>query len=90
MQDAVVNVTARQTIDIGGVYNPSYSSIPLTGTSTESQSYSARSSLSLLSTTGDVRFDTNRLPATLFNYGPIGNTDSFAPPTNDGLVLPAV
>lgn len=89
MQDAVVNVTARQTIDIGGVYNPSYSSIPLTGTSTESQSYSARSSLSLLSTTGDVRFDTNRLPATLFNYGPIGNTDSFAPPTNDGLVLPA-
>ncbi|WP_233834827.1 filamentous haemagglutinin family protein [Paraburkholderia sp. ZP32-5] len=58
LQDGVLDVTARQGVDIGAVLNPSYSSGAVTGTgqTIDSQGYSATSSVSILSTTGDVTF----------------------------------
>ncbi|WP_414016426.1 filamentous haemagglutinin family protein [Burkholderia stagnalis] len=76
-QDGVLNVTARQGVDIGAMLNPSYSStfqqannseqpnISLSDYSqyADSQGYSSSSAVNVLSTTGDVRFGT--LGATL-------------------------
>ncbi|WP_051278426.1 filamentous haemagglutinin family protein [Solimonas flava] len=76
LQDARLEVNARQSIDIGGVYNPSYvaSSLALSlGTLLDSQAYSADSAIKVSSLGGDVSFDTLKLANTLFSYGLKGN-----------------
>jgi filamentous hemagglutinin family protein len=79
-QDAVLTVTARQDADIGGVYDPSYLHNPLIWLpgSRDSQSPTARSSLSILSVAGDAELDTMRLPTVLLLGQP-----------SDGVMLPA-
>ncbi|HEY3598581.1 MAG TPA: filamentous hemagglutinin family protein, partial [Paraburkholderia sp.] len=52
MQDASLDVTARQGVNIGGVFDPSY----LAGG--DAQGYSAASAINVASTTGDVQFGT--------------------------------
>lgn len=80
-QDTVWTVTARQGADIGGVYDPSYIENPLgafVASSRDSQNPTARSSLTILSTTGDVKLDTMTLPTTVLQGNPA-----------DGSILPA-
>jgi filamentous hemagglutinin family protein len=74
MQDAVLNVTARQGIDIGGVFDPSY----LQGG--DMQGYSTTSAINVTSITGDVQFGT--LPAG-------GNAPTLGRLTNTSAILPA-
>ena len=85
-QDGVLTVSARQTADIGGVYNPSYMVNPFN--TTDSQSDSASSSVSIQSTTGNVDFDTLSLTGSLFNYGGGHLNDPYTT-SSDGVVLPA-
>ncbi|MEW6435567.1 MAG: filamentous hemagglutinin family protein [Pseudomonadota bacterium] len=75
-ENAALTVTARENVDIGGVYDPSYFSglvggnVPLAPT--------ANSSLSIQSTVGDASVDTMVLPGALLQ----GNITA-------GMVLPA-
>jgi hypothetical protein len=59
-QDGVLDVSARQGVDIGSVLNPSYLS------DTAVQGYSATSQVSISATTGDIEFGTlNRTAQTV-------------------------
>lgn len=99
LQDAQLLVTARGTLDIGGVYNPSYyadrNTQPVFSSADgqpDSQSYGVNSSLNLHSTAGNVLFDTLLLPYPLMAYG--GGTASRDADADNGqvglgLVLPA-
>ncbi len=81
LQDAMMQVNARGSEDIGGVFNPSYledgSTVVLlpSGTNSlrsfDSQSYSARSALSIASAGGDLVFDSLAIPDALFDYGTV-------------------
>ena len=91
LQDAQLDVRARVGADIGGVYNPSYlfadqrssdSSILPAGHG-DAQSYSAASSFEAAASSGNVVFDSLRLPGALFDYGDAVNIN------NPGAVLPA-
>ncbi len=62
-QNGAFNISARQGIDIGGVFDPSYlqgavlpNGFKLVGA--DAQSYSASSAVNAISTTGDVAFNT--------------------------------
>jgi filamentous hemagglutinin family protein len=61
-QDGVFNVSARQGVDIGAMIDPSYlQGRQVTngyGLHTDAQSYSPASALTVISTTGDVAFNT--------------------------------
>ncbi|MGN6481215.1 filamentous haemagglutinin family protein [Luteibacter sp.] len=85
MQDAQVNVSARQGVDIGGVYDPSYyrSSnlqpiLPAGGP--DSQGYSTSSSFTAQAAAGDVVFGSLLAPGDLFSHAPAKNTGGLAGP----------
>ncbi len=88
-QNGVFNVSARQGVDIGGIVDPSYlQDSTLTaaygGLHADSQSYSANSALNVVSTTGNVAFNT------LSNLGLIGaGTPGEAGQNDDSEILPA-
>ncbi|MDB5974748.1 MAG: filamentous hemagglutinin family N-terminal domain protein [Nevskia sp.] len=63
LQDAQVRVQARQGVDIGGVYDPSYLAYRGIVGAPDSQPYSQDSSLTLSATAGEVRFDSFSLAA---------------------------
>ena len=89
LQDAQVNVNARQGVDIGGVYDPSY----FTSTNTaamfpaqhaDSQGYSTDSSFQASASSGDVAF------GSLFSQGSLFSSSAiFNPADSAGPVLPA-
>ncbi|WP_165189837.1 filamentous haemagglutinin family protein [Caulobacter soli] len=95
LQDAVLTVSARGAADIGGIYNPSWLDLPESADGSrmfsDGQSYSARSSLNLSSTSGDARIDTLRMPHTLFGYGSPVISESIDSVDNakNGRLLPA-
>src|ERR1700743_3522366 len=71
LQDATLNVSARQTVNIGEVYNPSLFSPKNTASdgtvfTTDSTPLSANSTLNIVSTGGDILFDTLRIHSDLF------------------------
>jgi filamentous hemagglutinin family protein len=76
LQDAVLNVSARQGIDIGDVFDPSY----LKGG--DMQGYSATSAINVESVTGDIQFGTLRY-ASSTAVPPLGGL------TNTSAILPA-
>src|SRR5262249_54105331 len=57
-QDGILNVTARQGIDIGAVVDPSYRPATVFQNHPDDQSYSATSAVNIFSTTGDIAFNT--------------------------------
>ena len=91
LQDAQLDVRARVGADIGGVYNPSYLSVDpmsvnalfLPAGHGDAQSYSATSSFSAGSSSGNIAFDSLRLPGALFDDGDAANIG------NPGSILPA-
>ena len=93
LQDAQLNVQAGSGADIGGVYNPSWldSTTPLVLDKSlpakhfDGQSYSSSSSLSVLSTSGDVNFGTLDNSLELF----VPSTTQGLPPGTAGFVMPA-
>jgi filamentous hemagglutinin family protein len=92
-QDGVLNVSARQGVDIGAVVDPSY----LQGVAlangyslrADAQSYSANSALNVVSTTGNIAFDTLAVPQ-LIDEGQPGvaglNDDSYVLPASVNLI----
>jgi filamentous hemagglutinin family protein len=70
LQDADWQISGATGVEIGGIYNPSYVR-GITGlfTAADSQAYSTDSSLSVMSTSGDVALGTVSLPGALFSYG---------------------
>jgi hypothetical protein len=67
LQDAQLQVHARQGADIGGVYDPSYLFYgSVANLNVDSQGYSVDSALTVLSTSGDVLLDTFRLTNEMF------------------------
>jgi len=94
-QDSMLKVSARQGVDIGGVYNPSYLADQtldnqIHAQAFDSQGYGSGSSLSLFASTGDIRFGTLTEPAAVFEYGLAAN--SAVQPgqvPNPALILPA-
>jgi filamentous hemagglutinin family protein len=83
LQDAQLQVNARQGANIGGVYDPSY--LQYGNTTFDSQPYSTTSSLSVTSTAGDIAFDTLSNAAGLFSQ-----LSTTADNSNTGsIVLPA-
>ncbi|BDU21028.1 hypothetical protein DYGSA30_24850 [Dyella sp. GSA-30] len=93
VQDAQLTVQAGSGADIGGVYNPSWldATTPLLLDKSlparhfDGQSYSAASSVSVLSASGDVNFGT--LDNSLELFVPSSGLD--LPPGSAGFVLPA-
>ena len=91
LQDAQLDVRSRVGTDIGGVYNPSYlfadpssgNTLILPAGHGDAQSYSAASSFAAGAASGNVVFDSLRLPGALFDYGDAGNIG------NPGAILPA-
>ncbi|WP_233839096.1 filamentous haemagglutinin family protein [Paraburkholderia sp. ZP32-5] len=75
MQDATLNVTARQGVDIGGVFDPSY----LQGG--DMQGYSTTSAINVVSTTGDVQFGTLPAGGNALTLGRLTNTSAILPAT---------
>ncbi|OMG71673.1 filamentous haemagglutinin family protein [Burkholderia ubonensis] len=87
-QDGVLDVSARQGADIGGVFNPSYVQGDVLQNSykryADSQAYSANSAVNVQATTGDVVFGS--LPVKKL----IGGSDQGENPKNDlSYILPA-
>ncbi|MEW6436323.1 MAG: filamentous hemagglutinin family protein [Pseudomonadota bacterium] len=83
LQDATLTVTARQSVDIGGIFDPS-----LQGNATEYQGYSANSAVTVQSTTGNVSL----LSTVLSNFLLADNVSSSFTSTSNGPVgfdLPA-
>jgi filamentous hemagglutinin family protein len=83
LQDATLTVTARQSVDIGGIFDPS-----LQGNTTEYQGYSANSAVTVQSTTGDVSL----LSTVLSNFLLADNVSSGFTSTSNGPIgfdLPA-
>jgi filamentous hemagglutinin family protein len=91
-QDGVFNVSARQGVDIGALVNPSYvqgaTLINGYGLQADSQNYSAASALNVISTTGDVAFNT-LADLSLIGAGQQGvaglNNNSYVLPATVGL-----
>ncbi|QDE40007.1 filamentous hemagglutinin N-terminal domain-containing protein [Luteibacter pinisoli] len=84
LQDAQVGVNAREGVDLGGVYNPSYyrgSSFQfiLPAGHADYQSYSSASSLAITSTLGDITFGSLLTPGAIFGNG--GQAGPFLPAT---------
>ncbi|WP_346778763.1 filamentous haemagglutinin family protein [Burkholderia sp. Ac-20353] len=73
-QDGVLNVSARQGANIGGVFNPSY----LAGG--DGQGYSAASAVSVASTTGDIVLGTLN-PSAKALFGANSGTSAILPAT---------
>jgi hypothetical protein len=87
LQDAQLDVSARQGADIGGIYNPSYFvggqiDFVLPAGHFDAQAYSADSSVSVMTTGGNLLLDSLSVPGALFD------TDT-AFVGNPGPVLPA-
>ena len=93
LQDAQLDVSAGGSIDIGGVYNPSWLDMTLNSTLDselpaghfDGQSFSAASSLSVRSAGGDIDFGSLSNALALF----VPSTNSFPNPGPAGFVLPA-
>ena len=90
LQDGQWNVQAKDGVNLGGAYDPSYgvseSGVNNVFTSPggmDDQSYSSTSALNVVSTSGDVTFDSLSVPAAVFGYGSSPNV------YNPGAVLPA-
>jgi filamentous hemagglutinin family protein len=89
LQDAVLNVSAQQTINIGHVFNPSYlfsfgssgSAIPFDAFSAlDMQTYSSRSALNLTAVAGDIRFNTLQRSGQFYGANqPIESGDNVLP-----------
>jgi filamentous hemagglutinin family protein len=91
LQDAQLEVNARGTVDIGGIYNPSWLRKPTDGNGVffpDGQSYSSDSAVNLTSIVGDINFDSLTIPTTVFGYGRQVNEQGEAN-VNDGFMLPA-
>ncbi|MFC7627171.1 filamentous hemagglutinin family protein [Paraburkholderia humisilvae] len=76
LQDAVLNVSARQGVNVGGVFDPSY----LKGG--DGKGYSSTSAINVESTTGDVQFGTLNVQQ-LSSLHAIGEAGSVLPATVD-------
>ncbi|WP_246792191.1 filamentous haemagglutinin family protein [Burkholderia perseverans] len=89
LQNAAIDVTARQGVDLGQIVNPSYIQGGHTtayGILTDAQSYSTDSRVSVTSTTGDVAIGT----MTNLQFIGGGGAQSLTAGTNDmSFVLPA-
>ena len=72
LQDANLQVNARQGANIGGVYDPSY--LQYGNATLDSKGYDPTSLLSVTSTAGDVLFDTFSVAGTLFSTPPTGSS----------------
>ncbi|WP_459711127.1 filamentous haemagglutinin family protein [Paraburkholderia sp. 2C] len=82
LQDAVLNVTARQGVNVGGVFDPSY----LQGG--DMQGYSTSSAINVASTTGDVQFGTlDNRNFELPGLGSLSNTSALLPATVELVAL---
>lgn len=88
LQDAQVSLVARGDVNIGGVYNPSWTG-SRSGLALDSQSYSAASAVHLASTVGDIDFDTLNIAESLFAYGRSVQQQYETPLVQDGFMLPA-
>lgn len=86
-QDGVLNVTARQGADIGGVFDPSYvegnALVDVYHQHDDSQGYSSTSAVNVSSTTGDVDF------GTLGSIAFIGGGTTATGATDLSYILPA-
>jgi hypothetical protein len=95
LQDAQMEVSARQGVDLGGVYNPSYSSWSSAPTNLipaghfDAQPYSADSALHVAATDGNVVLDSLSVPGVLFNYGGTALGGGNSVNVNPGGILPA-
>lgn len=91
VQDGVLDVAARGSVTLAGLYNPSYLPASLPGPlfSANSQAYSARSAISVTATTGDLRYGS--LPIDLSNdvFGTGLSLPGNGSVRRDGDILPA-
>ena len=98
LQDAQVTVTAGRSVDIGGVYDPSWLDMSsdqnvaklnaaLPAGHFDGQSYSVDSSLSILAAGGDLRFGS--LPDSLRVLVPDSGSRAATTTANAGFVMPA-
>ncbi|MGC1549558.1 MAG: filamentous hemagglutinin family protein [Rhodanobacter sp.] len=93
LQDAQFTVQARDGVDIGGIYDPSYAVIQTTNplipaNHSDGQSYSSTSAANIVTTSGDLTLNSLTVPNPLFSYGAaaqFGGNDVYDP----GAVLPA-
>lgn len=93
LQDAQFNVQARDGVNIGGIYDPSYAVYStnlqalIPAGHADGQSYSTTSSANLSTTTGDLTLDSLSMPSLLFSYGAAAQEGTGG--YNAGAVLPA-
>jgi filamentous hemagglutinin family protein len=90
VQDGQWTVQAKDGVNLGGAYDPSYGVSGLGNNNVftspggmDGQAYGSTSALNVTSTSGDVAFDSLSVPAALFGYGSSANV------FNPGAVLPA-
>jgi filamentous hemagglutinin family protein len=91
LQDAQLTVQARDGVNIGGIYNPSYALFDgslgalIPAGHADDQSYSVTSSVNIVSTNGNLVLNSLSLPTFVFSYGAAQDSSTY----NPGSVLPS-